>query len=67
MVTAVSGTVDAPHGTVVLRTKGDGFGGNVFGDPTGLSSIVTEVPMAGVMNAGTIRANGSNGGQGTVT
>lgn len=67
VVNVVSGTIDAPNGTVVLRTKGDGFGGNVFGDPTGLSSIVTEVPMAGVMNAGTIRANGSNGGQGTVT
>lgn len=67
VVNAVSGTIDAPNGTVRLQTKGYGFGGNVFGDPTGLSRIVTEGSVAGVMNAGTIRANGSNGGQGAVT
>ncbi len=67
VVNAVSGTIDAPNGTVTLQTKGNGQGGNVFGDPTGLSTLVTDFPVAGVMNAGTIRANGSNGGQGTVT
>ncbi|MBI3380517.1 MAG: filamentous hemagglutinin N-terminal domain-containing protein [Aquabacterium sp.] len=61
-----TGTLDAPNGTVTLQTKGDGFGGNVFGDPTRLSGLVTEGSLAGVFNAGTIRANGVNGGQGTV-
>ncbi|MBI2732636.1 MAG: filamentous hemagglutinin N-terminal domain-containing protein [Aquabacterium sp.] len=62
-----TGTLEAPNGTVTLQTKGEGFGGNVFGDPTRLSGLVTEVSIAGVMNAGVIRANGSNGGQGKVT
>lgn len=69
------GTLDAPNGTVTLHSNGDGNlngnfnSGNVFGDPTRLSSLITEGDLTGVFNAGTIRANGVdglNGGQGTV-
>lgn len=69
------GTLDAPNGTVTLHSNGDGNlngnfnSGNVFGDPTRLSSLITEGSLTGVFNAGTIRANGVdglNGGQGTV-
>lgn len=67
VVNTVSGTMDAPNGTVILHTKGNGYGGNVFGDPTSLSDVVSEGALTGVFNAGTIRANGVNGGQGSVT
>lgn len=71
------GTLDAPNGTVTLHSNGDGnLNGyynsrNVFGDPTGLSRLITifESDRTGVFNAGIIRANGVdglNGGRGTV-
>jgi hypothetical protein len=61
------GTIDAPNGTIELVSSGAGSGGNVFGDPTGLSGYFTEGALSGVFNSGKITAQGSGeGGQGKV-
>jgi len=61
------GLLDAPNGSVSLLSQGWGFLTNVYGDPSGLSFYITEGSLNGVINTGTIRAQGSGGGQGSVS